>query len=295
MQNINNKAIVTILILIFIQNARAFTYIRIPVLLITGGANYSASPSWLFQFIIIITLVIIGCLIVKLYRIRRKGEELIVHFINTLHDLEKPLNLIKGSLNEISKDNNLEESNKNKLRLAIWSTQKAQKAITDLIDEEKKDLVFQSLLNSKTGLKHHLKEKIEKNTFLYKSPRIDPNANASENLQEIQYSKPDQVFMEKMISIIKAHMEDINFTVDTLSQEIGMSRSSLYHRIKDLCNCAPADFIRKFRLEKAKELLETNQYTVSEIAFKTGFSEVKYFRTVFKKEYKNSPRDFINK
>lgn len=308
MLNINKKVIIRISALIFSQNSRALAFIRTPVLPIKSGAtyhidhwithilNFSTLYSWLFLFFVI-ALIIMACLIIKLNRIRRKGEELFVHFLNTFHDLEKPLDLIKGPLNEISNDNNLEESNKNKLRLAIWSTQKAQKSIIDLINQEKTNLFFQSLIKSKIGIKNHLKEKIEKSAFLYQSQRKDPNVNVSENLKRIEYSQTDQIFMEKLISIVKRHIDEVNFTVDTLSQEIGMSRSSLYHRIKDLCNCAPADFIRRFRLDKAKELLETNQYTVSEIAFKTGFSDAKYFRAVFKKEYKNSPRNFtkINK
>jgi AraC-like DNA-binding protein len=214
---------------------------------------------------LVIILCFLLCLIVKLYRSQWKREKSIVHFTDTLHDLKKSLALINGPLNEISRDNNLEESNKNKLHLAIWGVQKAQKTINNLI------------VGKKIGDKSY----------------IDiSNSETAENLKDTQYLQIDQAFMEKMILIIKAHIDDIDFTVDTLSQEIGMSRSSLYHRIKELCNCAPADFIRKFRLEKAKELLETSQYTVSEIAFKTGFSDVKYFRTVFKKEYNNSPRNF---
>ena len=85
---------------------------------------------------------------------------------------------------------------------------------------------------------------------------------------------------------------DPSFTVDTLSQKMGMSRSSFYNKIKAISGQAPADFIRQYRMERAKELLKSKQYSISEVALKAGFTDVKYFRDVFRKKYNRSPSEY---
>jgi len=219
---------------------------------------------------------------------KKKLNDKMVQYIRAVYDLQKPLDLIKKPLEEISKDENINEAQKSKLHVAIWSTSNIQGILDQLIEQEKSDKFFHYILNSVSGRRINLKEKIETHTLLKKTPKNSYNPEILPGKE----SQSEQIFMEKLITILKSNIEDPNFNIDTLSLKIGMSRSSLYHKIKTISGLAPADFIRFYRLECAKELLKSHQYTISEVAYKTGFSDAKYFRILFKKQYKTNPSDF---
>ncbi len=122
----------------------------------------------------------------------------------------------------------------------------------------------------------------------------DDKKNADGHLTTIQPNELDMKFMTDINSIIAREMENCNFNVDILCTEIHMSRTSLYNKIKSLTGYAPADFIRLRRLEHAKKLLLSSQYSITEISEKCGFCDPKYFREVFKKNYGESPSQFRN-
>jgi transcriptional regulator GlxA family with amidase domain len=71
-----------------------------------------------------------------------------------------------------------------------------------------------------------------------------------------------------------------------------LSRTQLFRRIKSLIKQAPAHYIKTIRLQRAKELLEATDCTVSEIAFKTGFQTISHLTKVFKKQYGTAPSVF---
>lgn len=225
------------------------------------------------------------------WRRNKKLNDKMVHFIQAVYDIQKPLDFIKSPLEEISKEDNINETQKAKIRLAIWSTSKIQSRVNSLLDQEKSDTYFHYIMNSKIGQKNHLKEIVEATIRPYKRPNKAPEKIGSVTLPSAE-NQADHLFMEKLMILLKESLDDTDFTIDTLSQRIGMSRSSLYHRIKEISGLAPADFLRLYRLETAKDLLSSHQYTISEVAYKTGFSDVKYFRAVFKKQYKTSPGTF---
>ena len=304
MRKTNKKAILLLLISAFTLEINAMT--AYPILTIinikanspslneqSAFMSFPLSYPWMLiyhtLFILVLTL-----LIIKTYVSWRKNKKLntkMVHLIRTVYNLQKKLELIKGPLDDIVKDDNINEAQKSKIQLAIWSTSKVQSTVSNLIEQEKSDNFFQSIIESAAGKRIHLKERIESKILSYTqqkkvSTQLHPDSLPSKD------SLSDMLFMEKLITILKENLDSSDFTIDTLSQKIGMSRSSLYHRIKNISGLAPADFIRLYRLEIAKDLLATHQYTVSEVAYKTGFSDVKYFRAVFKKQYKTNPGNF---
>ena len=68
-----------------------------------------------------------------------------------------------------------------------------------------------------------------------------------------------------------------------------MSRTLLYEKTRKLLGMAPNDFIREMRMKQAKALLEEGSLSVTDVAVACGFSDVRYFSTVFKKYYGVSP------
>jgi AraC-like DNA-binding protein len=111
----------------------------------------------------------------------------------------------------------------------------------------------------------------------------------------LEKSQPQEAaFMQKINALIKVNLENESFDTIALCKAMSLSRTQLFRRMKSLIRLAPAHHIKNMRLQKAKELLETTDYTVSEIAFKTGFQAVSHFTKIFKTQYGILPSAYRN-
>ena len=117
-------------------------------------------------------------------------------------------------------------------------------------------------------------------------------ANSAEVIGQANMSEVDVDFIKSVSAIVDAHIRDAEFNVDILCTSIGMSRTSFYNKLKSLTGYPPADFVRLRRVEKSKYLLLNSELSIQEISERCGFVDVKYFREVFRKNVKCSPRDF---
>ena len=88
---------------------------------------------------------------------------------------------------------------------------------------------------------------------------------------------------------IEANLDNENFSVEDLARSAGLSRSMLHRKLIKLTGQSASELITRKRLVKARELLENDVATASEIAYRVGFNSPSYFNTVFKKYYKISP------
>ena len=111
---------------------------------------------------------------------------------------------------------------------------------------------------------------------------------------EKQKSIDDQ-FLKTIHKIIEDNIDNEKFSVEDLAQHVGLSRSMLHRKLKMLTGKSSIDLITEIRLTKAKEMLENNVATASEIAYKVGFSDPNYFYKVFKKHFNVSPGDIRKK
>lgn len=108
--------------------------------------------------------------------------------------------------------------------------------------------------------------------------------------EQIDYkSKLDEEFMHRLHDIVSAQLDNSDFSVNDLCQEMAMGRSTLFSKLKSITGHSPNDIIRMIRLNKAKELLASHAFTVSEVAARVGFADPKYFSTCFKKQFGTSP------
>ncbi|MDR1258455.1 MAG: DNA-binding response regulator [Tannerellaceae bacterium] len=99
----------------------------------------------------------------------------------------------------------------------------------------------------------------------------------------------DKDFLDKAINIIEKELVNPDFSISDFCRALGMSRTSVYNKIKTLTNQGPNDFIRIVRLNKAKKILKSRKYPIAEIAWMVGFSDPKYFSTCFKRQFGTSP------
>ena len=100
----------------------------------------------------------------------------------------------------------------------------------------------------------------------------------------------DQELLKKVTSIIEAHIDDPQFDIPVLCQELGVSRSLIYAKFKALTGMTPNNFLLNFRLKYAATLLQQyKDIMISEVSDRTGFNSAVYFSQCFKKQYGVTP------
>ena len=133
---------------------------------------------------------------------------------------------------------------------------------------------LQNLLKDKERLQKHYKKIISVRT------------------SEAELESLDDKLIQKGIAIVENEIENPDFSVEVLSRELGMSRMHLYKKINSLTGQSPLEFIRSIRLQRAAQLLKMNQYFVSEVAYKVGFNNAKYFSKHFKNNFGTLPSQY---
>ena len=101
-----------------------------------------------------------------------------------------------------------------------------------------------------------------------------------------------QSFVEQLTSIIRENIDNADFSIEVLCQEIGMSRSQLHRKLKAEIGISTSLYIRQIRLEKALDLLENTTLNISEICYETGFLSPQNFAKYFKTAYGASPSKY---
>ena len=139
----------------------------------------------------------------------------------------------------------------------------------------------------------HLSAQIE-NLFknreiLRKSYLEKPQAPAS----SLAVSPVDKKFLQQLNEYIDENLTNENLSVELIAENMNMSNSSLYRKVKGVSDLSPVDFIRMARLKKAVQLMQDGEKRISEIAFVVGFSSPAYFSTCFQKQYGKSPSEFM--
>lgn len=108
-----------------------------------------------------------------------------------------------------------------------------------------------------------------------------------------QFTSTDELFIQKALVVVEKNMGDSEFNVESFVREMGLGRTALYQKIKALTDLSVADFIQNIRLKKAAQLLRDTDLSISEVAYKVGFNEPKYFSTCFKKHFNQTPSGYI--
>ncbi len=103
----------------------------------------------------------------------------------------------------------------------------------------------------------------------------------------------DEQFIRRAVHIVEDSLQEETFGVEQLAKAIGMSRANLYRKIQAIAGVAPREFVQQIRLRRAAQLLAQNASTISEIAYLTGFSDPAYFSNCFKKQFGQTPSDFV--
>ncbi len=113
--------------------------------------------------------------------------------------------------------------------------------------------------------------------------------------EKINSSSIDKDFIQKLLHYINENISDSNLSVEELASQLKLSRSQLYRKIKALTGQTVNEFIRKIRLERAKQILDAGNANISEACFSVGFSSPSYFSKCFKAHFGVLPSEIETK
>ncbi len=109
---------------------------------------------------------------------------------------------------------------------------------------------------------------------------------------DISVASPDEQFIYQATEIMEKNLSNPGFSVEDMSRQLFMSRVTLYKRLLALTGKTPVEFIRSFRLQRAAQLLEKSQLSISEVAYEVGFNSPKSFSKYFKTAFNLSPSSY---
>jgi len=112
---------------------------------------------------------------------------------------------------------------------------------------------------------------------------------------EVKVETEDERLLQSVVRCLEENITSSQLSVEFLSREVGMSRSSLYNKVLEMTGETPVEYIRSFKLEKATVLLQKSDMTIAEIAYQTGFSTPNYFARAFKAKYNMLPSEYVAK
>lgn len=126
---------------------------------------------------------------------------------------------------------------------------------------------------------------------------IDGRKKLKEKFSRSLLVKPDvaaepsmeEKFLMRVKKVVEEHLDDEHFSVEELSKKVGMSRAQLHRKLIALTGKSASRFVRNYRLEHAYQLLENRVGTVSEIAYRVGYSSPAYFTKCFTEDFGISP------
>lgn len=118
---------------------------------------------------------------------------------------------------------------------------------------------------------------------------LDPDSQVSEG-DAVDH---DAAFISKAIGIVEEHLLNPNFSVETLAEQLRISRTSLHRKLKVHTDQSATEFIRFVRLKKALKMLKSGNYTIDEISYNVGFNTPSYFSQSFKKQFGKSPKEYL--
>jgi signal transduction histidine kinase/ligand-binding sensor domain-containing protein/DNA-binding response OmpR family regulator len=101
----------------------------------------------------------------------------------------------------------------------------------------------------------------------------------------------DQQFLDRVMIVIDQHLAEEEFSIEEFGKDVGMSRSQMHRKLKALTGKSTSLYLRTVRLAKAKQLIENQKGTISEISYQVGFASPAYFSRCFKEEFGYTPSE----
>ncbi len=116
-----------------------------------------------------------------------------------------------------------------------------------------------------------------------------------ERIANLEVKGNDDALMERIMRSINAHISESDYNVDSLAEDVGISRAQLHRKMKEITGIASGKFLRNLRMEQAARLLSEGKVGVAQVAYKVGYADQAHFSTAFKAHYGLSPSEYAEK
>ena len=147
-------------------------------------------------------------------------------------------------------------------------------------------------------LQARISQLLEEQRIFQRKMVLTPNTqHQSPNTQQSYEShliQKDLEFVRNVHEIIEKNLQNEDFNVNTLAEEMGLSRSPFFKKLKSLTGFAPVDLVKEIRLTKALNYVETTDMNFTEIAYIVGFRDPGYFTKCFRQKYGKTPKEYRN-
>jgi AraC-like DNA-binding protein len=100
--------------------------------------------------------------------------------------------------------------------------------------------------------------------------------------------------MKRVMAIVNKNISNSEFNISQMVDEVGMSRTQLHRKLKELTGFSASRFVQNIRMQQAMKLLKEKKVNVSQIAYSVGFASQTHFSTTFKQFYGVSPTEYIH-
>lgn len=179
-------------------------------------------------------------------------------------------------------------------RLKGWE-EKADEYITKPFDVEELIIRISNLIEIRNILKRRFSETVFEQTEQAPESLVQEMDGDSGNLSivEINTQKLQQEFINQLNQQIESVYMNAELGVIDLAKSVNMSERQFYRKLKSVIDMTPSEYLRRFRLEKSKEVLRSGK-TANFTAFEVGFSSQAYFSKCFKAQYNLTPKQFVN-
>lgn len=124
----------------------------------------------------------------------------------------------------------------------------------------------------------------------YRYQMLSPKPDFS--LPPLEISSQEEIFMKKMMKLMEENLDNYDLNIDYLASEIGMSRTVFYNKLKSLTGFSPVEFVREIRFQRAGEYVKNTQCSISEISYRVGFNDPRYFSRSFKQHFGMTPSEY---
>lgn len=118
------------------------------------------------------------------------------------------------------------------------------------------------------------------------------NQQLKEQIEVKEIKGNNELLFERVMTVINQHLDNSELDVELLSKEVGLSKTQLYKKMKEITGLNVAEFIRNIRLEQAARLLKEQKINVSQVAYSVGFNNLAHFSTLFKKHFGVTPSEY---
>lgn len=173
----------------------------------------------------------------------------------------------------------------------LWCPQIDQPTTDDLMECAKNGIAFVPSFSKNRPLAMSIIEGRLKATALYKTDAT-PSVPLWNEKVDSRRQKNERLATQ-LNDYLDVHYHDENLCIDQMGQDLGMSRTNFFNKVKAMTGASPSRFVTAFRLNKAKEFLQSEGVNVSDVAFKVGFSSTSYFAKCFKEFFKTTPTAFM--